>query len=76
MIGGKILNRYHPKMHKPGGAMPLNGHRYSVPSKVTRHKHCTKGMDKYQQAIILALAKRYSGEELEEKLVELTFCSI
>lgn len=33
-------------------------------------------MAKYHRDVILALAKRYSGAELEEKLSELSWCSL
>lgn len=78
MNGKKNRNR---KMHNTKFNIYGNVHRYTIKPE----RAATKAMPiydndpvkmaKYHRDIILALADRYNGEELEQKLRELRFCS-
>ena len=78
MLGGRI-GKFYPRMRKPGGVTILTAHRYTIREPridmKPEYDDSAATMVAYHKKIIIALAKRYSGEKLDRKLKELRFCS-
>ncbi len=81
MAGGKI-NGKKVRTGKKQYNLYAGLHRYTIkPERINTEKkpHYDDDpatMAKYHRDVILALAKRYQGAELEEKLSELCWCSL